>query len=168
MPQSFNSFDEFWAFYLRAHAKPLTRALHIAGTMLSFAFLAAALAALGSDPGSPLSWLIGAALAACALTAYGFAWIGHFVFEGNRPATFEHPLWSLLADLRMCGYGLRGPSSRSSKGPGSHGDIRDNELNRAGHLFRSIPEPPKQRSSQGNAYALSRSGKAPRSSPRVN
>ena len=102
MPQSFNSFDEFWAFYLRAHGKPQTRALHIAGTMLSIAFLAAALAALGSDPRSPLSWLIGAALAGCAaLAGYGFAWIGHFVFEGNRPATFEHPLWSLLADLRM-------------------------------------------------------------------
>jgi hypothetical protein len=96
MPHSFNSFDEFWAFYLRAHGKPQTRALHIAGTMLSIAFLAAALAALGSDRGSPLPWLIGAALA-----GYGFAWIGHFVFEGNRPATFEHPLWSLLADLRM-------------------------------------------------------------------
>ena len=96
MPQSFNSFDEFWAFYLRAHANPKTRALHIAGTTLSIALLAAALAALGSDRGSALPWLIGVALA-----GYGPAWIGHFVFEGNRPATFGNPLWSLVADLRM-------------------------------------------------------------------
>ena len=97
--KQFDSFDDFW-FYLREHGKPVTRGLHIAGTTLSIGFLAAALAALGKDrryPDSrPLPWLIGAALA-----GYGPAWIGHFVFEGNRPATFEHPVWSLLSDLKM-------------------------------------------------------------------
>jgi hypothetical protein len=100
MPHAFNSFDEFWPFYLREHGKPETRGLHIAGTTLSLAFLVAALAELSrdrrEDGGGPLPWLIGAALA-----GYGPAWIGHFVFEGNQPATFKHPLWSLLADLRM-------------------------------------------------------------------
>ena len=77
------------------------------GTTLSVAFLAAALAELSrdrrEDDGGPLRWLIGAALA-----GYGPAWIGHFVFEGNCPATFKHPLWSLLADLKMSWLWLTG------------------------------------------------------------
>jgi hypothetical protein len=32
---------------------------------------------------------------------YGFAWIGHFAFENNRPATFLHPTYSLLGDFKM-------------------------------------------------------------------
>jgi hypothetical protein len=35
------------------------------------------------------------------LTGYALAWIGHFVFEKNRPATFRHPLYSLLGDFVM-------------------------------------------------------------------
>ena len=44
------------------------------------------------------SWL---ALAALPLVGYGFAWIGHFVFEKNRPATFQYPLYSLMGDWVM-------------------------------------------------------------------
>jgi hypothetical protein len=32
---------------------------------------------------------------------YGFAWIGHFIFEKNRPATFIYPVFSLLGDFRL-------------------------------------------------------------------
>jgi len=32
---------------------------------------------------------------------YGFAWVGHFFFEKNRPATFKHPFYSLLGDWVM-------------------------------------------------------------------
>jgi len=42
------------------------------------------------------------------VAAYGPAWIGHFVFEKNKPATFEHPVWSARADFRMCMLALRG------------------------------------------------------------
>ena len=32
---------------------------------------------------------------------YGFAWCGHFFFEGNRPATFIYPTLSLCGDFRL-------------------------------------------------------------------
>lgn len=33
--------------------------------------------------------------------AYGFAWIGHFFFEKNKPATFNYVFWSFLSDFIM-------------------------------------------------------------------
>lgn len=94
------SFEEFWPFYLREHSQPETRALHIAGTTASLICLVGALGALLDERrrnrAAPAAWL-----AAAALCGYGAAWLGHMAFEGNRPATFRHPAWSLRADLRM-------------------------------------------------------------------
>jgi hypothetical protein len=89
MDKPLTSFAEFWPFYVAQHLNPVNRALHFLGTSLALAFLAAA-ATL-----SP--WWSLAAPAA----GYGPAWVGHFFFERNRPATFRYPLWSLLGDLRM-------------------------------------------------------------------
>ena len=86
-------FDEFWPQYLREHARPLTRRLHFAGTSLGLLCLAGA--ALLGEP---------RLVAAAPVVAYGFAWTGHFFVERNRPATFRHPVLSLLGDFRM--YGL--------------------------------------------------------------
>ena len=86
----FNSFAEFYPFYLSEHAKRSTRRIHFIGSTLALVLLGAALAA-GS---------IGLFLLA-VVCGYGFAWIGHFFFEKNRPATFKYPLYSLMGDWVM-------------------------------------------------------------------
>ena len=84
------SYDEFWRRYLAAHADRRTRVLHYAGTVLALAS-AAALAGAAKWRWLPLVPLAG----------YGPAWLGHVVFEKNRPETFGHPAWSLASDFRM-------------------------------------------------------------------
>lgn len=85
--QGFASFREFYPFYLSQHRNPVNRALHFAGSALVLLLIAAAIAAR-------LWWL----LIAVPVAGYGFAWIGHFFFERNRPATFSHPFYSLIGD----------------------------------------------------------------------
>ena len=89
----FRTFADFWPFYLGEHSRPGTRALHFAGTTLALLLIAAAIIM-----GRPLLFL------AALVGVYGLAWIGHFFVEHNRPATFQHPWWSLAGDLKM--YGL--------------------------------------------------------------
>jgi hypothetical protein len=90
MAERFSTFGDFWPFYLREHAQPATRALHIAGTWTALVLL---LFGLLIGPW----WLILVALA----VGYGAAWVSHMAIEHNRPATFTYPTWSLLADLRL-------------------------------------------------------------------
>lgn len=84
------SFATFWPMYVMAHRHPVTRLFHCTGTLFGWALLAAAVA-LGN------AWLLLPALVA----GYSFAWFSHFFVEHNRPASFEHPLWSWLADQKM-------------------------------------------------------------------
>lgn len=86
----FTRFADFYPFYLEEHRNPTCRRLHFAGSVLVLALLAAALATG--------QWLL---LLAMPVVGYGFAWVGHFVFEKNRPATFQYPLYSLLGDWAM-------------------------------------------------------------------
>ena len=90
MSDRYRSFREFYPFYLSEHAHPTCRRLHFVGTTLVIACLIAALVTRHA------SWLLGALLA-----GYGFAWIGHYFFEHNRPATFKYPLYSFIGDWAM-------------------------------------------------------------------
>ena len=86
----FNSFAEFYPYYLSEHSNSTCRRLHFIGTTLVIFILA-----LSIGKGA---WLM---LWALPLAGYSFAWVGHFFFEKNRPATFQHPLYSLLGDFVM-------------------------------------------------------------------
>ncbi|MGZ5921208.1 MAG: Mpo1-like protein [Rhizomicrobium sp.] len=88
--RKFSSFAEFYPFYLGEHAKRATRRLHFLGSSLALLCLAALVFTV--DP-----WWLAAAL----IAGYGFAWFAHLVFEKNRPATFRHPLYSLMGDWVM-------------------------------------------------------------------
>lgn len=88
--QQFQSFSDFYPFYLSEHANPTCRRLHFAGSLCVLAILFAALAT------GHTWWLL-----AMPVAGYGFAWVGHFVFEKNRPASFSHPLYSFMGDWVM-------------------------------------------------------------------
>jgi hypothetical protein len=88
--QRYATFRDFYPFYLSEHRHPVCRRLHFAGSALVLASIAAAI--FTRNPW----WLLAAPVA-----GYGFAWIGHFFFEKNRPATFSYPFYSLLGDWVM-------------------------------------------------------------------
>ncbi len=88
--ERFTRFADFYPFYLAEHSNPVCRRLHYAGSLLVLGILAYALIS------QQWLWLL-----AMPLAGYGFAWIGHFIFEKNRPATFQYPLYSFLGDWVM-------------------------------------------------------------------
>ena len=89
-PTTFASFSEFYPFYLSQHSDRTCRRLHFVGTTLG------ALAVLHSFATLYFWWLLAGVAA-----GYAFAWVGHFFFEKNRPATFTHPLYSFMGDWVM-------------------------------------------------------------------
>jgi hypothetical protein len=88
--KTYASFEDFWPDYVRAHANKTNRQLHFVGSTL-----AAVCVVGGVITRRPLLLL------AAPVVGYGFAWVGHFVFEKNKPATFTHPLYSLRGDWVM-------------------------------------------------------------------
>ena len=84
------SFAEFYPFYLSEHSNRTSRRLHFIGTTLGLLFALHALSTLN------FWWLL-----AALVCGYAFAWVGHFFFEKNRPATFTHPLYSFMGDWVM-------------------------------------------------------------------
>lgn len=97
MAARFSDFREFYPFYLAEHSDPNCRRMHFVGTLL--VIVTGIYALFAGRPG--LLWLL-------PVFGYGFAWVGHFVFEKNRPATFAHPFYSLLGDFVMFGQLLSG------------------------------------------------------------
>ncbi len=87
----YSSFKDFYPFYLGEHANLICRRLHFIGTSGIVV-----IAALVITQVLPLVWLW-----AIPVLGYGFAWVGHFFFEKNRPATFKYPFYSLIGDWVM-------------------------------------------------------------------
>ena len=95
--QRFSSYEEFFTFYLHEHSDPRNRAMHAAGTVLGLGTLIVPIVI--GRPWYALLWPV---------VAYSFAWTGHFLIEGNKPATFGHPFWSFISDFRMLGLMMSG------------------------------------------------------------
>jgi hypothetical protein len=68
---TYRNLDDFYPYYLSEHSNRTCRRLHFVGTTLGF------------------------------VQGYAFAWVGHFFFEHNKPATFKYPWLSYLGDWRM-------------------------------------------------------------------
>ncbi|EDY86307.1 membrane protein [gamma proteobacterium HTCC5015] len=90
MSERIQSLKEFYPYYLEEHSDSVCRRLHFVGTTGVLLILIYAL--LTS------TWWVLWFLPICG---YGFAWVGHFFFEKNRPATFKYPLYSLVSDFIM-------------------------------------------------------------------
>jgi hypothetical protein len=86
----FKTFEDFYPFYLGEHSNLQNRRLHFIGT----SFVIAALCSVFFTG----NWWL---LTLVPVLGYGFAWYGHFIIEKNRPATFKHPIYSLMGDFRM-------------------------------------------------------------------
>lgn len=88
--QDFASFKEFYPFYLTEHQNSTCRRLHFLGSSLVLATLFTIIKAKAWS----YLWVL-------PLIGYGFAWVGHFFFEHNKPATFKYPLYSFAGDWVM-------------------------------------------------------------------
>lgn len=97
MAKEYTTFKRFYPFYLSQHANPISRKLHYVGTSLVIVLLIAVLI-MGQ-----WQWLL-----LLPVLGYLFAWVGHFFFEKNKPATFTYPLYSLRADFLMLFEALTG------------------------------------------------------------
>ncbi|MCA1630881.1 MAG: DUF962 domain-containing protein [Acidobacteria bacterium] len=97
----FKTYGDFWSHYLGEHSRPATRWLHTVGTLASVALIVYLVATR--------RWLW---LPVALVPGYGLSWIGHFFVERNTPATFGHPLWSLLSDFKMVALTLTGQLGR--------------------------------------------------------
>ena len=97
MTARYTTYSAFFDFYLSEHERPLTRTLHYCGSVCGLTALVLTIATAN------LVWI-----PAGLVAGYGFAWIGHFFVEHNKPATFTYPLRSFIGDYHMFGLWLMG------------------------------------------------------------
>ncbi len=95
--QQIDNFTDFWDFYISEHSNLYNRLLHFIGTSLAIILLIWFLI--------EGMWLY---LPLCLVCGYGFAWVGHFFVEKNKPASFQYPIWSFISDYVMLFYMISG------------------------------------------------------------
>ena len=88
--ERFQSFKEFYPYYLGEHSNAICRGLHYIGSSIGLLIMGYAVAS-----GNYILILVG------LIQGYAFAWTGHYFFEHNKPATFQYPLWSFMGDWVM-------------------------------------------------------------------
>ncbi|MBC5775701.1 DUF962 domain-containing protein [Pontibacter sp. KCTC 32443] len=103
-PKRYTSLREFYPYYLSEHQHTTSRALHFIGTALLLVVVIVALVT------GKYKWLL-----AVPVIGYGFAWVGHFFFERNKPATFKYPFYSLASDFKLFFDILRGKQGFKSR-----------------------------------------------------
>ena len=97
MTERYKSFSEFWPYYVSEHSHQGTRLLHLIGTLSGLVVMIYLIAI-----GRWYLFLLG------LIPGYGCAWLGHFLIEKNKPATFQYPLWSFIGDYKMIAMMLTG------------------------------------------------------------
>ncbi len=103
-PKKYRSLQEFYPFYLTEHQNTTSRVLHFIGSALAILSLITGI--LFHD----YRFLI-----AIPFLGYGFAWVGHFFFEKNKPATFQYPIYSFASDFILFWDILNGKQSFKTK-----------------------------------------------------
>lgn len=88
--KKYQTFKDFYPFYLSEHGHPANRLIHVIGTGCSLAWLIYGIVSMWP-------W----ALLVALVNGYAFAWVGHILIEKNRPATFTYPLYSFAGDWVM-------------------------------------------------------------------
>lgn len=91
------NYSEFYRFYLTEHRSMMSRRLHAAGSSVGIYFFSKAIRQRKAKY-----------VAYGLLSGYACAWVGHFVFEKNKPASFKQPLYSFISDWRMLSDIVRG------------------------------------------------------------
>ena len=86
----FKTYQEFWPYYVSVHSLRINRILHFTGTLFGVIIVISTLF-------TGKYWMI----ALAPVVGYGMSWFGHFVFEKNKPATFQYFWWSIISDFRM-------------------------------------------------------------------
>ncbi|WP_166422701.1 DUF962 domain-containing protein [Paraglaciecola sp. 20A4] len=90
MSHKYQRFADFYPYYLSEHQDNVCRRLHFIGSSLIIMLIIYAV----MNSQLALLWFI-------PVLGYGFAWVGHFFFEHNKPATFTYPFYSFLGDWVM-------------------------------------------------------------------
>ena len=88
--KEFDNFHQFYKHYLSEHSDPMNRRLHFVGCIIVLIVVLTAMLAR--------MWIL---LLLAPVFGYGLAWAGHYLAEKNKPATFRHPIWSLMGDWTM-------------------------------------------------------------------
>jgi hypothetical protein len=102
--KKYKTFWSFYPYYLTEHSDNTNRALHFIGTLLL-------LVALVTGIITGKWWFF----ALVPILGYGFAWVGHYFIEKNKPATFTYPLYSLASDFVMFWHTITGQIGKKMK-----------------------------------------------------